>query len=83
MKRVLGKPHAGKPRGVGRLRQGDAGMRVEPAMQAQPDPRQGVPAHTPPGRGASLAGEKCTCTTRQSPASLRNTIVERDTKFLP
>src|SRR6516164_9891350 len=33
--------------------------------------------HTPPGRSPELASEKCTCTTRQPPASLRNTMVER------
>ena len=33
--------------------------------------------HTPPGRGPALASEKCACTTRQSPSSLRKTMVER------
>src|SRR5262245_13513545 len=33
--------------------------------------------HTPPGRSPELASEKCACTTRQPPASLRNTMVER------
>jgi hypothetical protein len=37
----------------------------------------------PPGRGAVLASEKCTCTTRQSLASLRNTIVEREMNETP
>ena len=45
--------------------------------------RPGSRAQMPPGRGAVLASEKCTCTTRQSPASLRNTIVEREMNETP
>ncbi len=39
--------------------------------------------YTPPGRGPESAGEKCACTTRQVPASLRNTMVEREMNSWP
>ena len=80
---VFGEPDGGE---VGRFRGAsnfDAVPRLERARQPRADLRQGLEGHTPPGRGASLAGEKCTCTTRQSPSSLRNTMVEREMKSLP
>jgi hypothetical protein len=40
-------------------------------------------AQTPPGRGPESASEKCACTTRQSPASLWNTMVERVMNLSP
>src|SRR2546426_4196148 len=40
-------------------------------------PTAAIAYHTPPGRGLELAWEKCACTTRQAPASLRNAMVER------
>jgi hypothetical protein len=79
---IFGEPQAGEAVTIGALRQFDADARRHPAMQPHPEPRQ-IAAHTPPGRGRSLTGEKCTCTTRQSPSSLRNTIVARDTNCRP
>ena len=38
--------------------------------------------YTPPGRGPESAGEKCACTTRHWPSSLRNTMVEREMNSL-
>src|SRR5207244_3570633 len=87
MQRVLGKPHGGEAGCLGDLGQLDAAVRVELLIEPDADPRQ-LQRHfralqMPPGRGAVLASEKCTWTTRQSPASLRNTIVEREMKSTP
>jgi hypothetical protein len=86
----FGKPERMKAIGLGGSGERATGLRCQSLIQPQAEPRKirrhfrpGSRAQMPPGRGAVLASEKCTCTTRQSPASLRNTIVEREMNATP
>ena len=89
--RVFRKPDRVDAGRLRRVRLRDAGLRRHPAVQTHAQPRQIAhvalsnkppartgPGHTPPGRAPALAAEKCACTTRHSPSSLRNTMVERE-----
>jgi len=88
--RVFGKPERMKAMGLGGSGERATGLRCQSLMQPQAETAEGPAAfrprsraQMPPGRDAVLASEKCTCTTRQSPASLRNTIVEREMNETP
>ena len=83
VKRVLGKPDGVDAGGLRGVRLLDAALRRQPAVQPDAQPRQQpLRSYTPPGRGPESAGEKCACTTRHCPSSLRNTMVEREMNSL-
>ena len=77
--RILREPDRVDAGGLGGARLLDAQRRRHAAVQPDAQPRQLRQITPRPGADRNLAGEKCACTTRHWPSSLRNTMVERET----